>query len=50
MNPDFSHRSGTHMINDGRYEFARYFSLRERNTLKNWILLSATFLNFMILK
>jgi hypothetical protein len=36
LRPNFSHRSGTRMINDGRYKFARYFSLREHNTPKNW--------------
>ncbi|EBC9777401.1 phosphatase, partial [Salmonella enterica subsp. enterica serovar Derby] len=36
LHPDFSHRSGTRMINDGRYKFARYFSLREHNTPETW--------------
>ncbi|SUH39717.1 sulfatase [Salmonella enterica subsp. enterica] len=39
------------MINDGRYTFARYFSLREHNTPETWeILLSTTILNSTILK
>ncbi|MCF3900213.1 phosphatase, partial [Salmonella enterica subsp. enterica serovar Weltevreden] len=36
LHPDFIHRSGTRMIYDGRYKFARYFSLREHNTPENW--------------
>ena len=34
LHPDFSHRSGIRMINDGRYKFARYFSLKQHNTPK----------------
>ncbi|HFZ8995801.1 TPA: sulfatase-like hydrolase/transferase [Citrobacter freundii] len=30
--PDFAHRSGIRMINDGQYKFARYFSLKQHNT------------------
>lgn len=36
MPPDFSHRSAIRMIYDGRYKFARYFSLREHNIPKTW--------------
>jgi len=36
LKPDLSHRSATRMINDGRYKFARYFSLREHNTPETW--------------
>ncbi|EKC7220157.1 sulfatase-like hydrolase/transferase [Salmonella enterica] len=36
LRPDFSYRSGTRMVNDGRYKFARYFSLREHNTPETW--------------
>ncbi|ELJ4169121.1 sulfatase-like hydrolase/transferase [Salmonella enterica] len=36
LHPDFRHRSGTRMINDGKYKFARYFSLREHNTPETW--------------
>lgn len=31
VHPDFAHRSGIRMINDGRYKFARYFSLKQHN-------------------
>ncbi|EPK7361040.1 sulfatase-like hydrolase/transferase [Kluyvera ascorbata] len=34
--PDFSHRSAIRMVFDGRYKFARYFSLREHNTPETW--------------
>lgn len=36
LRPDFSHRSGTRMIDDGHYKFARYFSLKEHNTPQTW--------------
>ncbi|ENA0198874.1 sulfatase-like hydrolase/transferase [Salmonella enterica] len=36
LKPDFRHRSGTRMLDDGRYKFARYFSLREHNTPETW--------------
>lgn len=32
LHPDFEHRSGIRMINDGRYKFARYFSLKQHNS------------------
>ena len=31
LHPDFSHRSGIRMINDGHYKFARYFSLKQHH-------------------
>lgn len=36
LKPDFHHRSGTRMIDNGVYKFARYFSLREHNNPKTW--------------
>ncbi|EGO7253159.1 sulfatase-like hydrolase/transferase [Salmonella enterica] len=32
IQPDFAHRSGIRMVNDGHYKFARYFSLKQHNT------------------
>ncbi|MCC8189314.1 MAG: sulfatase-like hydrolase/transferase [Planctomycetes bacterium] len=32
LKPDLGKRSGIRCVNDGRYKFARYFSLREHNT------------------
>jgi len=34
VHPDFEHRSGIRMINDGHYKFARYFSLKQHNSPK----------------
>lgn len=36
LSPDYTRRTGIRMINDGRYKFARYFSLREHNTPNDW--------------
>lgn len=32
IHPDFENRSAIRMINDGKYKFARYFSLKQHNT------------------
>lgn len=36
LHPDFSHRSGIRMINDGHYKFARYFSLKQHHIPATW--------------
>ena len=36
LSPDYSHRSAIRMVCDGRYKFARYFSLREHNMPQTW--------------
>ncbi|MBM7343553.1 sulfatase-like hydrolase/transferase [Pantoea coffeiphila] len=34
--PDYHRRSGVRMLFDGRYKFARYYSLRQHNMPENW--------------
>lgn len=34
--PDYRRRSGVRMLFDGRYKFARYYSLRQHNMPENW--------------
>ncbi len=36
LSPNYQHRSAIRMIYDGRYKFARYFSLKQHNMPQNW--------------
>lgn len=36
LTPDYRRRTGIRMIFDGRYKFARYFSLRQHNMPESW--------------
>ncbi|MTD28259.1 sulfatase-like hydrolase/transferase [Erwinia sorbitola] len=36
LSPDFRRRTGIRMLFDGRYKFARYFSLRQHNMPETW--------------
>jgi len=36
LSPDYRRRTGIRMIFDGRYKFARYFSLRQHNVPQTW--------------
>lgn len=36
LSPDYRRRSGVRMLFDGRYKFARYYSLRQHNMPESW--------------
>lgn len=36
LSPDYRRRTGVRMLFDGRYKFARYYSLREHNMPESW--------------